>query len=269
MHIRNCTLGSLNVANSAGKITKILQLKSRDSFSARFCLPEIFFIPFYQLRYIDTFFKLKTQASGLPEQFSSVDDYVEDIFLKEGIRLDREKIERNPAFRGVAKMCLNSLWGFFGQQENKVQTRVITDPAELHTILTCPMTEVTGLLPVNDDVLYLNSRYKYGKTEERLNTANAVIAAFVTAQARLKLYGYLETLDSAALYCDTDSIFFVSRDEFGAPDLETGPLLGDLTNELTEYGTNAYITFFISAGPKFYSYKVKKRRMARLRKHLK
>ena len=37
-------------------------------------------------------------------------------------------------------MCLNSLWGFFGQQENKVQTRVITDPAELHTILTCPVT---------------------------------------------------------------------------------------------------------------------------------
>ena len=43
--------------------------------------------------YIDTFLKLKTQASGLPEQFSSVDDFVEDIFLKEGIRLDREKIK--------------------------------------------------------------------------------------------------------------------------------------------------------------------------------
>ena len=86
--------------------------------------------------YIHTFFKLKTQASGLPEQYSTVDEYILDISRNEGIQLDREKIVSNPSFRGLAKLCLNSLWGFFGQQENKIKTYVVDDPAELHATLT-------------------------------------------------------------------------------------------------------------------------------------
>ena len=147
-------------------------------------------------------------------------------------------------------MCLNSLWGFFGQQENKVKTFVVDDPAELHEILTCPVTEVTGLLSVDDNILYLSTRFKECNPEP-LNTANVVIAAFVTAQARLKLYNYLEHLGSAAYYVDTDSVIYLSKPNSGIPDLPTGPLLGDLTNELTAYGENAYITLFVSAGPKF------------------
>ena len=64
-------------------------------------------------KYIDTFYKLKIQASGLPDEFASVDEFAETIRIQEGIILDKEKIEKNPAFRAVAKLCLNSLWGFF------------------------------------------------------------------------------------------------------------------------------------------------------------
>jgi hypothetical protein len=37
---------------------------------------------------------------------------------------------------------------------------------------------------------------------------NVVIAAYTTAQARLKLYGYLERLNTRTLYCDTDSVIY-------------------------------------------------------------
>jgi hypothetical protein len=38
-----------------------------------------------------------------------------------------------------------------------------------------------------------------------------VIAAYTTAQARLKLYSYLEPLGPSALYADTDSVVYASR----------------------------------------------------------
>ena len=161
------------------------------------------------------------------------------------------------ALRGVAKLCLNSLWGFFGQQENKLRTKIIRNAAELQALLVCPMTEVAGLLPVNDNVLYMSMRTKEG-CYEPLNTANVVLAAYVTAQARLKLYSYLEHLGPSSLYCDTDSVLYVTDEQEGSPDLQTGPLLGDLTNELEAYGQNAYITCFVSGGPKFYAQTIRK-----------
>jgi len=134
---------------------------------------------------------------------------------------------------------LNSLWGFFGQQENKLRTTIIRDPATLHNLLTSPTVEVASILPVNDDILYVSTRYKE-IAHESLNTANVVIAAFVTAQARLKLYSYLEQLGHRAKYVDTDSIIYVSDLRLYEPPI--GPLLGDLTNELSSYGENTYIT---------------------------
>ena len=42
-------------------------------------------------------------------------------------------------------------------------------------------------------------------------STNPIIAAFMTAQARLKLYGYLDKLGSRVAYFDTDSIIYFSR----------------------------------------------------------
>jgi len=54
---------------------------------------------------------------------------------------------------------------------------------------------------------------------------NEEIASFVTAGARLHLYGYLDKLKEHALYCDTDSVIFVQpRDE--ASLVKTGDCLG-------------------------------------------
>ena len=95
-------------------------------------------------------------------------------------------------------------------------------------------------------------RYKEQFIESSGHT-NVVIAAYTTAQARLKLYGYLETLQERALYADTDSVIFhTPRDIIHKPPL--GNFLGDLTDEVP-FG---HIIDFVSAGPKNYAYKVKR-----------
>ena len=84
---------------------------------------------------------------------------------------------------------------------------------------------------------------------------NVAVAAYVTAQARLKLYQYLTELGESVLYCDTDSVIF--RHEAGKPrKVKTGDYLGDLTDELEEFGAGSYIQEFVSGGPKNYAFLV-------------
>ena len=40
---------------------------------------------------------------------------------------------------------------------------------------------------------------------------NVAVAAYVTTQARLKLYEYLSKLRESVLYCDTDSVIFIKK----------------------------------------------------------
>lgn len=64
--------------------------------------------------YIDTFLKIKQEASGYPKDRVTEEQkqqYVNEYFEVEGIRLDREKIEHNPGLRALAKLMLNSFWG--------------------------------------------------------------------------------------------------------------------------------------------------------------
>ena len=67
-------------------------------------------------QYINTFLKFKQKASGTP------DKYIGQYMEKEGVSLDRGNIEKNPGLRALAKLCLNSFWGKFGQRLNMRQT---------------------------------------------------------------------------------------------------------------------------------------------------
>ena len=79
--------------------------------------------------YINTFLKLKAEASGYPGWVRSPADeelYIETFLKNEGIRLDRECIKSNAAKRGLAKLCLNSMWGKLTERNDRTQTKVIT-----------------------------------------------------------------------------------------------------------------------------------------------
>ena len=81
---------------------------------------------------------------------------------------------------------------------------------------------------------------------------NVFIAAFTTAQARLKLYEALDTLKERVYYLDTDSIIYHTKE--GQDMLPTGQFLGQFTNE-TPGDT---IVEFVTGGPKNYGYLTKK-----------
>ncbi|XP_070515350.1 uncharacterized protein [Cardiocondyla obscurior] len=209
--------------------------------------------------YINCFLQLKQEASGWPSK--CVDDESKKRYLREyenteGITLDKNNIARNPGLRSVAKLCLNSFWEKFGQQSNLPKTEIINTYQQLASLLASSEHEVTSLLPVNDKVLYISWQLR----EEAIAASpmtNVVIAAYTTAQARLKLYKYLELLDRRVLYYDTDSCIYLST---GAPNKyepTTGNFLGDMTDELKSYGCGSYITSFVSGGPKFYAYVVR------------
>ena len=59
--------------------------------------------------YINTFLKLKTEASGFPTWFRTTNDedqYIESFMQSDGILLDKNSIKYNAAKRELAKLCL-------------------------------------------------------------------------------------------------------------------------------------------------------------------
>ncbi|KAJ8916432.1 hypothetical protein NQ315_014645 [Exocentrus adspersus] len=98
---------------------------------------------------------------------------------------------------------------------------------------------VNAAIPINDDVLIVNYEH-LGENHDAFSTVNVAVAAYVTTQARLKLYSYLEQLGDRVLE--------------GEWDVPTGAFLGEMTNELDSYGPGSCITEFISSGLENYAH---------------
>lgn len=208
--------------------------------------------------YINTFLKIKQEASGWPVE--CVDDqskahYINEYERVEGILLEPEKIEKNPGLRAVAKLCLNCLWGKFGQRDNLYKHTVVENVEKFDEIVHNPENEVSSIIDIDHETVIVVWRNLKEAVDVATKT-NVVIAAVTTAHAREKLYSCLQEKNDKVLYCDTDSVIYVST----GPDdqLHRGNFLGDLTDELEGYGVGSYIKSFVSGGPKFYSYLVQK-----------
>lgn len=211
--------------------------------------------------YIEKFLKIKQESSGWPSNCMSEDNkekYINDYFTNEGIQLDYTKIERNPGMRNISKLMLNSLWGKFAQRSNLTKTEIIHDYETFHEIITDETNEVKGDYLVNDDTMIVSYKKKKDEDCSPGNTSVA-IAAFVTSYARLELYNEIDKISqdgaSRVLYYDTDSIIFTWKDGQYKPRL--GNFLGQMTDEISEYGNDAYITRFVSFGPKTYALEIK------------
>ncbi|XP_052778720.1 uncharacterized protein LOC128216186 [Mya arenaria] len=163
--------------------------------------------------YVNTFLKVKQEASRWPEWCKTEDDkqsYIQRFYDKEGILLDYDRICKNPGLRSLAKLMLNSFWGKFGQRTNLAQTSYVTDTKEFFDFMTSDQQEIKNIRFVNEETVQLDWAYNEDFIEASSRT-NVVIAAYTTAQARLKLYSYLQGLNERTLYCDTDSIIFSSK----------------------------------------------------------
>ena len=72
--------------------------------------------------FIDTFLKMKQEASGWPEWCDTEEkkqEYITAYAKNEGINLVYKAIEKNPGKRTLAKLLLNSFWEKFGQRHRQ------------------------------------------------------------------------------------------------------------------------------------------------------
>jgi predicted GIY-YIG superfamily endonuclease len=219
--------------------------------------------------YVFDFLKLKQEAAGWPWKDmteAEKDEYMQDYFDNQGIKLNPEKIsdEKNAGLYATAKFYLNSLWGKFGQrfEEDMSRTSILfCDVPEDQLKLNAMQTSgrMTDVSIVNERCVIVNSRPKPRSQEKKLcYQRNMALGVFTTSQARLKLYERLEALGDRVLYYDTDSIIYVARAGEDPNDLvQLGKYLGDWTNELGPKDhsyDDVWIVDFVSGGPKCYGY---------------
>ena len=201
--------------------------------------------------YVNTWLKIKTEASGWPAKYKTEEErrrFIEQFEAKEGIPLNYDSIKKNPGLKATAKLMLNSFWGKFGQRENLPQVEQCTTPQELYNITEDDTNVVQELRFCSEDILEVVYRNK----EEAVvpsNKTNVFIAAFTTCHARLKLYSYLEKLGDRVLYYDTDSVIY--RWKEGLPRIEAGDYLGEMKDEVE----GDHIEEFVSGGAKNYGYR--------------
>ena len=181
------------------------------------------------------------------------DEYIDQILQREGIQLRKGEIEKNPGLRTLAKLLLNSFWGKFAQRSNLSKKKLVKSRAEMLELITDETLIVECMVELGDEELMVSYKSRDPFSDPSA-ASNVVIAAFVTCQARLKLYDLLDKLGERILYFDTDSAFWVDTGRAEDYTPPTGSFLGDLTDELNP---DNYIVQFVSGGAKNYSYKLK------------
>lgn len=208
--------------------------------------------------YVDLFLKGKQEASGFPENVNTDEEklqYQKDYYKNEGILLDLNNVKKNPGIRTVMKLCLDSFWGRFGINNNKIKTKIIFDFQEWNEML---INAKNGQYIIHDvdftSQKYMICYYSFNKDFfEGCLTGNIPIAAFVTCHARLKLLSEMQKLGKRLLYCDTDSLIYLSDTSQIQYEPKLGDYLGELTNEIDSKDGN-FIQELVASGPKSYAY---------------
>ena len=195
---------------------------------------------------ISRFMKIKLESSKY--DFKTKEEEANfKLKIKKNLDIDVEKFEFNAGLRSMSKLCLNSLWGKFGQRSNMSQTKYVTEVSEFYEILLDDKLDNTNFQFINDDMVQMTYNFKDQFVDNSKNT-NVYIACFTTSYARLMLYNKLDYLKEKVLYFDTDSIIYADD---GTKNVKTGDMLGDMTAEIS----GKEITNFVSTGPKSYSFK--------------
>jgi hypothetical protein len=199
---------------------------------------------------------MKMEASGWPPHCTTPalkHAFVATVKQQQGIELDYDNVVKNPGLRTIAKLNLNSLWGKFGQNPFRPKVEYVTDAERYFELLHDDSIQVLTVTLLNDTMVQVS--YVEMKESVRSNpNGNVIIAAFVTAYARLRLYDQLDVLGDRVLYHDTDSIIYTTVGD--QPEVEIGDRLGQWSDECGDSTTN-WIEEFVSLGPKTYAYRTK------------
>ena len=113
--------------------------------------------------YVKEFMRIKMENSKPPVvgedcTYKSIDDFKR--IVKERLDIDLGKIEFNAGTRQIAKLCLNSLWGKFGQRLNLTQTKYVTEPQEFYGVLLVDTVDDLYIQFLTDDMAQMNYNLK-------------------------------------------------------------------------------------------------------------
>lgn len=176
--------------------------------------------------------KKKVESSGWPEHVQSEQqkqEYIDEFYQVEGIQLNKKNISKNSGRRQIAKLMANNQWGFLGMNSNKTQFKIVKTKEQWLLLLNDEKVSIKNIEFPKDDLMFVYYSDKDDYHTGNLNT-NVVLASFVTAQARPKLFDELHRLKDRVIYCDTDSIFYLTKSNEYEPQLGTN--LGEFTNEI-------------------------------------
>ena len=190
--------------------------------------------------YIKMFYKIKQCSSG------KCSTEIIEKMNKLGIDVKPEDFKKNPGLIFIAKVCLNNLWGKFGQRTNFPICEYVDNYQKFYKIITNDIIEDLMIKNVSDKMLMCSYRRQdaaYGPDFQ----GNIYIASFTTAHARLRLYNQIKLLQDQNVYCDTDGIKYQEND-YTKQVVNFGSTLGEWKDELD----GDYYTNFVSIAPKDY-----------------
>jgi len=197
--------------------------------------------------YIQNFLKIKTECAGY--KGDDIDAYIERYYKGCGVLLDKNKIKKNSGMKLLAKICLNSLWGKFGQRDDLPSNEYVKND-KWFKLLKKHIDgdiELKNEVLIDSETLYVSYVNKVEK-ETSLQGTNLALAGFTTANARLRLYKELYKLDKRVIYCDTDSIIYeYQKDNYNVVE---GDSLGEW-----ELEDNGDLKEVYALAPKTYGYK--------------
>ena len=182
------------------------------------------------------------------------------------IVIQPEETTNNPGMKEIAKLCLNSLWGKFGQRANLDSYDFYDDKQYNQFINKLLSNKITtkGWEIVNENCVELH----YNENNEDIiesNYISEITAIFTTANARIRLYSFLCWLHpSQIIYWDTDSCYFLYDENNplhkypsnDAKDLPPNVRFGNALSCWEDEFKGSWAVEFVGAGAKSYAYKM-------------
>jgi hypothetical protein len=194
--------------------------------------------------YIRKFLKIKLESSKFD---CSEEEYRQKA---RNLNIELDQLSYNPGLRFIAKICLNSLWGKFGQNPAVKHCEYIDNEADFYRVVLNDKIQSLSLSFLNDKMVYANYEIKDEFISVSYNT-NIYVACFTTSWARLRLYNMLEQLDRNVCYLDTDSIVYIENDKTKEI---VNKYMGDSLGEWTDELNGKYMNFWCCAQAKDYGY---------------
>lgn len=236
----------LQMAVYERKNTKILEVYEQHHFPESERTANLF------SSYIQSWFKLKLIASGLPDGCHDCEEYLKKVKKVYGLDLKKDDFDKNPVNRSIAKLFLNSLWGKFCEKPH-CQSEIIETEKRVWDVMKSAEIDESSvtLFPMSDKFMCLT--YRHHNVTDCATKTNINVACFVTAYARIHLYrGMMKVVENGGLllYGDTDSVVFAHDRETMHEVIEPGNFMGEWEPEDEDD-----IVEFASIGPKSYTTK--------------